>query len=120
MWYFLTLFASFIPVILRLLVSFDLPIQGYDIKDFLFAGLAMNLSNLSLIGHKEFDRKLAIALISMTFILLIGFLIGLFLFNEAMNNKYPLPTLQVFSFVFVGISVYMSREANYYVFNKIN
>jgi hypothetical protein len=63
MWYFLTLFASFIPVILRLLVSFDLPIQGYDIKDFLFAGLAMNLSNLSLIGHKEFDRKLAIALI---------------------------------------------------------
>lgn len=56
-WYIGTLIGSFIPIILRFLISLDSEISSFDIKDLLFAGLAMNLSNLSLVNGKEILKE---------------------------------------------------------------
>lgn len=118
LWFILTFFGSFIPLILRFITSLDFNIPSFDIKDLLFAGLAMNLSNLNLVGSKKFDTKLIIVLFSALFIILIAFALGVFLRNEADKSDVSTFWLKTCSTIFVGLSIYVSYEANNYVFKK--
>ena len=118
-WFIGTVIASFVPVILRLITSLDYNITKLDVKDFLFAGLGLSLSNLNLVGSKEFDQKMLIAFVSGGLIALIGFALGIYLRNEAdIVKKDPL-WLGICSYAITIASLYLSYEANSYVFKKL-
>jgi hypothetical protein len=119
-WFIGTVIASFIPVALRFITSMDYNVNPIDIKDFLFAGLGLSLSNLNLIGHKKFDQKTVIALFSAGAIVFIAYALGVYLRNEAdidTVKKEPF-WLSFFSYGITFASIYLSYEANHYVFKK--
>ncbi len=117
-WYLGTLFGSLLPMIIRLVISMDHKIPCFDLKDFLFAGLAMNLSNLNLIGTKSFKYKTEIALFSTACIVIIAAVIGVLFADEANTEKNNLFGIKALSLLFVSLSIYVSFEANNFVFKK--
>jgi hypothetical protein len=118
-WYSIALLISFLPVIIRLIVCIAVPSAiAFDIKDILFSGLAMNLSNINLVGHKAFKPKQGIAVSSSLLILIIGIILALFLQHDLSHNERSLTGLVVAGIVIVLASVYVSYEANDYLFAK--
>lgn len=118
LWFIITICGSFIPLIFRYVVSLGFPTtSNFDIKDVLFAGLAMNLSNFNLLSSKNFKAKVVIALLSSIMIAVIAVLISIFLAKE--NDKInSLTLLQLLSVIFVLFSIYMSYETNNFVLKK--
>ena len=84
-WLILTFFASFLPAILRFITSNFCNINPFDIKDVLFAGIAFNLANFSIISVKDFPEKGQILLISLGQLLIITAILVLYLSEE--NDK---------------------------------
>ncbi len=119
-WFTLTLIGSLIPLILRFLVSLAFPIQSFDIKDLLFAALAINLSNFNLIGSRNFKTKTIIVIFSALLIIFISSTLGVFLCTEANTHQVSFLKLKTISIVFFLASVYMSFEANNYVFKTVH
>lgn len=117
-WFLGTLIGSLLPILARLFACLAFEINYFDIKDVLFAGLAMNLSNLSLIGSKRFKMKPIIALASGIFIFLLSMLIAIFLCaeNKPPNNYQFI--LNIISLIFVAGAVFLSYTANNYVFKN--
>jgi hypothetical protein len=119
-WYLLTFGGSFIPFLARLLVSLEFPINSFDIKDILFAGLAMNLSNFNLTNIEE-SKKSRLIIFSGLSIFFIGLIIGIFLcaeYKEPANNNIYL--LKLVSYAFVAFSIRTSYNANSYSFKTID
>jgi hypothetical protein len=120
LWFGGIFIGSAIPMILRGVLSLDRNIDSFDIKDLLFMGLAVNLSNLNLIGSREFKYKVSIAFFSVLFILMMGFGLGEIMTDESNRVKGSLMGLTVVSVIFVTVSVYVSYEANRYVFAVVD
>jgi len=116
-WFILTVVASLLPVLFRFLAWTDFNIKIFDIKDLLFAGLAINLSNLNLVGSKEFDEKINIVLFSVLFIILFSFVLGIMLICEAFKAHTTI--LNWLSIAGTDFSIYQSFEANNYVFKSV-
>lgn len=114
MWFLGICVASFIPVILRYIIGCDHNAPEFDIKDLLFAALAMNLSNLSLATGNRIDAKIMIAIVSGLFICFIGYALGVFLTDEADKTKVTGSLLFDCSVVFSLLSIAVSFEANNY------
>src|SRR5688572_5147167 len=81
-WYMCTLIGSLIPMGLRFFISLDYQINMFDIKDMLFAGLAMNLSNLGLLNNNKFKQKDRIGVLSGFFIVFISVALGVSFVDE--------------------------------------
>jgi len=119
-WYLSTLIGSLLPVFFRLILSStNNHFEPFDIKDLLFSGLAMNLSNLNLIGHKIFDIKVVLATISAILIIFISFLITAFMFLDILKGElFNVTILEILSIFLVLGSIYLSYESNNYVFKN--
>lgn len=125
-WFFLTFGGSCLPIIARFLCGLSSSIEIFDIKDVLFAGLAMNLSNLNLVGNKKIEAKVVISLLSVALIFLCTLIIGIFLCTEnsidstngLLSLKQGLCILKVLSGILVAFSIYWSYNANNYVFEN--
>lgn len=107
-WYMCTLVGSMIPVLMRFFISLDCGIAMFDIKDLLFAGLAMNLSNLSLLNSRKMKQNDRIGFLSGLFILFISAFLGLFFFQEDPTIKTELSKLKIVSSVLVVSSIWLS------------
>jgi hypothetical protein len=118
-WFILTFIASVSPIICRVIISIDFKINLFDIRDLLFAGLALNLSNFNLVGSKKFDDKILIVLSSIIFITCFAFIIGVVLASEAIKNPPAHTFLDWLSVIVAILSVYVSFEANNYVFKTV-
>jgi hypothetical protein len=119
-WYIGTLIGSFIPIILRFFISLDCEISSFDIKDLLFAGLAMNLANFNLIAGKEVENQHKIAGLSVLWIIFISTVLGVFFHGESLDVKKNFYGLKITSGVIVLISTLASYATNQYVFNQVN
>jgi len=119
LWFFGIFIGSFIPVGLRLFIGHDYKTTEFDIKDLLFAALAMNLSNLSLVTGKKFETKILIVLVSTLFIVLIAYGLGAFLTDEAAKTKPTGSWLFNSSIVFSILSILVSFEANNYTIKNV-
>ncbi|HYF29959.1 MAG TPA: hypothetical protein VD993_02460 [Chitinophagaceae bacterium] len=121
-WYVYTLAGSMLPVILRFFISLDCGIKMFDIKDFLFAGLAMNLSNLTLIGSDNLDAvtRERIAVVSGLLILFIAAFLGLLFYEEDPGIRKPFFWMKVLAAGFVAASVATSYRTNKYIFTNKN
>lgn len=116
-WFYLTIVVSFLPLIFRFLVWTDFTINIFDIKDLLFASLAINLSNLSLVSGKDFDERINTILFSVVFAVAFAFLLGIMLMCEALRAETNiLNWLAVCASV---LTIYKSYEANNYVFETV-
>lgn len=115
-WYFAIVISSSIPMILRFLTSLDLKISSFDIKDVLFAGLAMNLSNFNLISSKKFSFKVIFALFSATLITIIGFCLGILFCCESQSPAPNLSGLTLCSCLLLAGSFALSYQANKCIF----
>jgi hypothetical protein len=118
-WFILTLIASISPIICRFIVWCDFKINLFDIKDLLFAGLAINLSNLNLVGSKNFDEKVLIVMSSIIFLTFFAFIIGVALATEAIKDTPKIICLDWLSVIVAALSIYVSFEANNYVFKTV-
>ncbi|MBV8252678.1 MAG: hypothetical protein JO154_08725 [Chitinophaga sp.] len=114
----MTLVGSMLPIILRFVTSLDLDIGRYDIKDFLFAGLAINLNNFNLITSEKVEAKIIFSTISAFAIVVLAFLLGVFIGTEVVK---PAPAFIWLSFIavicFLG-SAYLSYEANKIIYKS--
>lgn len=119
-WFITTLFGGFIPLILRFFISLGIPINPFDFKDILFAGLAMNLSNLNIFGNKNFKTSVVIAVISGAFMISISCFLGVFLCKESTNLQSSMIWLKCISGVFVAISIKINYEAHNYFSKTIH
>ena len=112
-----TLAGSMIPMALRLFISLDHKIAMFDIKDLLFAGLTMNLSNLNLMSN-EFEARARIAMLSGFLIVVISVALGASLINEDSNtNRFGLGS-EIVSVTIVLGSIWKSYKTNEYVFSN--
>lgn len=118
-WFILTFIASISPILCRVIVWCDLSINVFDIKDLLFAGLAINISNLNLVGSKSFDEKVLIVMASIIFITFFAFIIGVVLATEAMKHAPVIICLDFLAVLVALASFYVSFEANNYVFKTV-
>lgn len=116
-WFFATFVASLIPVACRFIASLASEINALDLKDVLFAGLALNLSNLNLVGDKTMDKKNIIVYLSVILLIIIAVILGIYFANENKLRNISI-MLDLFSITFVGASVYVSYSANNYVFEN--
>ena len=116
LWYLLTFIGSFLPLIVRFLVSGGFSsVNNFDIKDVLFAGIAMNLGNFNLLGGSKIEAKVVIAILSTILMLVIALIVGIFLAVESnVNDKNHFILLKSSSCVLVAISIFMSYTANNY------
>ena len=113
LWFGGVLIGSFIPLILRLIVSLDIQeIASFDIKDCLFAGLAINLSNFNLLESSKYQFKLALGFLSTICILIIAVAIGVFLISETITQKNFL-WLKLISVIVVTFSIRISYGLNF-------
>jgi len=116
-WFYFTVVVSFLPIIFRILVWTDFTINIFDIKDLLFASLAINISNLSLVSGKDFDQRISTILFSLSFAVAFAFLLGIMLVCEAVRVQTNiLNWLAVLASV---LTIYKSYEANNYVFETV-
>ena len=119
LWFSLSLLASLLPIFTRYCASLGSnTVASFDIKDLLFAGLAMNLANFNLVSAKKIKAKLAIIGLSAILIVVISVIVGIFLMAEpqpVQNNGLPL--LRLISGALVIFSIFMSYCANDYVLN---
>jgi hypothetical protein len=109
-WFFLTGVASFLPTILRFVVSTFYNISPFDIKDVLFAGIAFNLSNFSIVSVKDFPEKSQIIFISLFPLLIITTILALFLADEGNKNA-------VFHIWPFSLGVVLSLSSGYYCYS---
>jgi|GEM_PF-1848677 len=116
--YSFILFGSLFPAIVRLMISLDLNIIRYDIKDYIFAGLAINLSNFNLIKGHRLETQLVYTTLSVFLIFLLGCILGVFLGFEIIKPAPNLPWLTCFAIILFLGSVYLSYEANNLFFNQ--
>lgn len=117
-WYMCTLAGSMIPMALRFFISLDCGIAMFDVKDMLFAGLTMNLSNLNLMGRIKLKRKDRIAVMSGFLIVFIAAFLGLFYYEEDPEIRKDYVGLKIVAFIFVSVSVWVSYKANETAYNK--
>jgi len=113
-WFFGILISSFIPLILRAWIGYSYNIIKFDIKDLLFAALAMNLSNFNLVNGRKPDVRIIILFISGFIIVLVGVALGNLFRDEAEKTNAIPPVLFYSSIVFSILSVVVSFEANNY------
>jgi hypothetical protein len=116
-WYMCTLAGSMIPMALRFFISLDYEINMFDIKDVLFAGLAMNLSNLNLMRN-EFEERERIAVLSAIFIIFISVALGASFIDESSSIKKPFVWSKIISVGIVLGSVWASYKANEFVYSN--
>jgi hypothetical protein len=114
LWWVGTLIGSFVPVICRL-INGDHPLV--DIKDILFAGLAMNICNLPLLTNDSFNHKLKVGIFSAGLIFFIGLFLGKFLNTEGINLNDFRTWISV---VLVWVSIMLSREINNNYLQNVN
>ena len=113
LWFFCTLLASFMPCIVRYAISLGVHIESFDIKDILFATLAIVISNFTLVGSQKKleERKLIIVASGFLLIPVVCFTAN-FLFNENNHNFQP-PTQMIFgTYLFCIVAVITSFSAN--------
>lgn len=122
-WLFGSLLAGFVPVVARYVVHlFCSTYEIFDIKDAVFMGLAMNLSNFNLINDKTLPHRLALTLTSGFVLMVLAFFLGLFQLSEctidlAKANHQLLPSSpsEVVGYIIFGVtlfSVFLSLFAN--------
>jgi len=116
LWYIVIIFSSCIPAIMRFIIGLDLNISKYDVKDVLFAGLAINLSNFNLINAKKLPIKSIFVTSSALLIAFIGMIIGVFLCLEAQTKTPAMHWLNVVSIGLVLGSAAVSYQANKFLF----
>jgi len=114
----LTLVGSMLPVILRFVTSLDLDISKYDIKDFLFAGLAINLNNFNLITSEKLEAKIVFSMLSAFAIVVLAFLLGVFIGTEVVKPAPSFICLSLFTAIFFLGSIYLSYEANKIIYKS--
>lgn len=118
MWFVFTLIGSFLPMGFRYLASLGFNVSSFDIKDLLFAGLALNISNLTLAGSQRSDTRVVMAGVSFFMSLIIAVFIVIFMCNEEFPTK-ELIGLKYLSYPVVILSGIISWQANNYV-HKFN
>jgi hypothetical protein len=117
-WFFCTIIGSFIPIIFRIgLFAFMDHVDAFDFRDWMFAGLAINLSNLSLVGNKSFDRKVGVVIFSVSLIIGFSLVIGANIACTA--AKIVMHNVNYFSIAALILTVYVSFKANNYVFKTV-
>jgi hypothetical protein len=119
-WYFFILGGAFIPIFVRLIVTADFPVEHLDIKDVLFAGLAMTISNFNLIGSEKVKYKSIIFGFSAACILFTGLIIAEFLFDDIKQLHSNFYYLTRISYACVFASIVLSYITNRFVFKKGN
>jgi hypothetical protein len=95
--YMCTLLGSMVPMVLRFIISLDCEINMFDIKDMLFAGLTMNLSNLNLMNNDRLKQKERIAVLSGLFIFFISIGTGISFYEENPEVKSSFSVLKTMS-----------------------
>lgn len=110
-WFLGTLVGGFLPVFGRLIVGLSIPIELFDIKDVLFAGVAMNLSNFTLVGYKEVQNKVLIIFASALFTFFMSFLIAIYLCSGENTPKHYI-ILNFLSCSFCAASIFLSWVSN--------
>lgn len=112
-WFFGSFLAGLVPVVARCVVHLFCP--GYDlfdIKDAVFMGLAMNLSNFNLINNRTLPHRLALTLTSGFILMALAFFLGLFQLSEcsldfakANNLLLPASPSVIVGYIVLGITV---------------
>jgi|GEM_PF-3818795 len=120
-WFYFTLFGAAIPVLMRVLIWSGSTENDY-FKDLLFLSFALSLSNLTLVGHKEFDERSGIILISVFMITIMAFGIGAFSYQEAIDDRNPvmLMPLKMTVGIFIVLSALLSYKTNKYIIATLN
>ena len=116
-WFVYTIIGSSLPIIFRLLGATSGKVEWIDFKDFLFAGIAINLSNFALVGDREFEYKNHLIGLSVILMVLLSDAIMVFLITESRGSQF-LWTLYIISTVILLLSIYISYVANDAVFDK--
>ncbi|HVZ95749.1 MAG TPA: hypothetical protein VG847_02660 [Chitinophagaceae bacterium] len=119
LWFSLTILCSFIPCIARAIAATNLDISYFDTKDLIFAGIAINLSNFSLISsHIKFELKTLLSVFSTLANLFLAVILGILLSDDNNKNAHSTMWLSIFCIIIVGFSVYLSYDANDYIIKK--
>ena len=113
-WFTVTLIGSFLPTIFRYFVGFGGEIEQFDIKDVLFAGLAINLANFALINNLNVDEKTSIILMSAIFMVVLSVILCVFLAYETKSN-FNGTVLDVWPYVLIAASALLSFSTNFYL-----
>jgi hypothetical protein len=91
-WFFGSFIAGLIPFIARYLVHLNCEkYEVFDIKDAVFLGLAMNLSNLNMLSEKTMRRKVLLTFCSALVLVALAFMLGLFQLSECLNKDFKAP-----------------------------
>lgn len=116
LWFGGILIGSCLPMIIRFIISIDFQeISSFDIKDCLFAGIAINLSNINMVGIRDFRSKVSITYLSTISLVIIASCIAVFLMNEA-NPQQGLFGIKLISILVVIASTRISLFANHFSF----
>lgn len=87
----------------------------YNIVDLIFFGLAMNISNLNLVGSKKFrPQKAIIVLLSFTGMFFLAFCLGLVYVQPDIKFAF-----KIFLHLLVAGSIYLSLSANNFVYETV-
>lgn len=109
-WY-IALLIGVLPCIIRFFVWMDADINGFDIKDLLFAGLSLNLANLTQLSNSRFPHKELMATFSLILVAIICSFLGVFLKSEAPLGEEPKFLFWASFLPFLG-SVYLNYETH--------
>jgi len=104
---------------IRLVVAAKANIACFDYKDLLFAGLAINLSNLNLIGSRKFEEKVSVAAFSALGIIFCCAPLMIFFMSDDNDTNTGISILKGFSIIIVILSGWFSYDANNYVIKLI-
>lgn len=122
-WFIITIVAGTLPVFVRLYVGLNNNIDSlFDIKDILFAALAINISNFSLFTNDDYELKSLIAWASGILLVFITLAISHYMEKDGLKVPMPYPYINgIISWGLFGGSVSLSYFANLSSFNsKVN
>lgn len=120
LWYGGTLVGSALPILMRVFLSLDKPVPSFDLKDLLFMGLAINLSNFNLIGIQKFEYKVVVVVCSMLFVIMMAFILGVLMNDESNHVVDPMKWMTRLSVLCVAASAILSYAANKHIFSGVN
>ncbi|MEX6689253.1 hypothetical protein QTN47_17215 [Danxiaibacter flavus] len=112
-WFVYTLVGGMIPVGVRFLVAYNFNLENkLDIKDLLFASLAMNISNFSLLTNDDHKLKSIFSAASGMLLVFISVAIGIYMAKE--NEKLHHPAANwIFTGLMFIVSIGLSYTANF-------
>jgi hypothetical protein len=120
MWFIATFVGSILPIILRFFLWCAYDVELLDVKDLLFAGLALNLANLTLVGHQSLTEKALIASFSGIFIVIFAFILGCVTRSEVYRINDNNTAFEIVSIIVVILSAYLNFETNNYVYQTVS